>query len=92
MKRSQEGLLRMDEKDTNHDRLISKEADREAVNAISRKYRFGPLFYVIAVVVAWINTPAFMVISFLLALFFAMAGRKARSQLSEKTDQAREMA
>ncbi len=63
-----------------HGRLLSKEVDTIAVSAITRQYRFGPLFYLITFVIAWINTPAFVIVNFILALFFALPGRTSRSQ------------
>jgi len=39
-------------------RLLDKKADPEAVQAITRQYRFGPLFYLIAFGLAWVYVPA----------------------------------
>jgi uncharacterized membrane protein len=61
-----------------HNRLLSKNADPRAVMAISRQYLFGPLLYLIAFGLAWINTPACIILSFILALFFAVPGRPPR--------------
>ncbi len=60
-------------------RLLDKDADQEAVRAITNQYRFGPLFYVITLVLAFIYVPASVVLTLLLALFFALPGRRARS-------------
>ena len=60
-------------------RLLDKDADREAVQAITNQYRFGPLFYVISLILAFIYVPASVVLNLLLALFFALPGRHARS-------------
>src|SRR5207248_5778270 len=38
-----------------HNRLLSKNADTRAVAAISQQYLFGPLLYLIAFGLAWIN-------------------------------------
>ena len=62
-----------------HNRLLGKEADPRAVAAISRQYLFGPLVYLIAFTLAWINTTATIIVSFALALFFAIPGRPPRS-------------
>jgi uncharacterized membrane protein len=62
-----------------HNRLLGKDVDQRAVMAISRQYLFGPVCYLIAFGVAWINVPACIFLNFLLALFFAVPGRKPRS-------------
>jgi uncharacterized membrane protein len=61
-----------------HGRLLSKDADSHAVLAISQRYRFGPLLYLITFGVAWINTPVSVVLNLLLALLFAPPGRLPR--------------
>jgi uncharacterized membrane protein len=61
-----------------HDRLLGKNVDSRAVTAISRQYVFGPLLYLIIFGVAWINTSACIILSFILALFFALPGRPVR--------------
>jgi uncharacterized membrane protein len=61
-----------------HNRLLGKNADPRAVMAISRQYLFGPLLYLIAFGLAWINTPACIILSFILALFFAVPARPPR--------------
>jgi len=59
-------------------RLLDVKADPHAVQAITRQYRFGPLLYLIIFGVAWLSTPASIALSLLLALFFALPGRKPR--------------
>ncbi len=66
-----------------HNRLLGKNVDTHSVKAITGQYLFGPLLYLIIFGVAWINTPACIILSFILALFFALPGRSLRS-LSEK--------
>lgn len=61
-----------------HNRFLGKNVDSRAVAAISRQYMFGPLLYLIAFGLAWFNTPASLVLNFLLALFFALPGRALR--------------
>jgi len=61
-----------------HNRLLGKDVDTRAVIAISRQYLFGPLVYLAVFGVAWINTPATIILSFALALFFALPGRALR--------------
>ena len=62
-----------------HGRLLSKDADPHAVVAISQRYRFGPLLYLLTFGLAWINTPASVVVNLFLALFFAPPGRLPRT-------------
>ena len=64
-----------------HNRFLGKNVDTRAVAAISRQYMFGPLLYLVAFGLAWFNTPASLVLNFMLALFFALPGRPLR-QLS----------
>ena len=66
-----------------HNRLLGKNVDPQSVAAISQQFLFGPLLYLITFAVAWINTPGCILLSFILALFFALPGRTPRS-LPEK--------
>lgn len=61
-----------------HNRLLAKDADTRAVQAISRQYLFGPLVYLIAFALAFVSTPATIIASFALALFFAVPARTLR--------------
>ena len=67
-----------------HNRLLSKNADTRAVNAINRQYMFGPVVYLLAFFLALFSTPASLTLNFLLALFFAIPPRLPRS-LSEQS-------
>ncbi len=62
-----------------HHRLLGRNIDADGVAAISRQYMFGPVFYLIAFGLAWINTIAAAIFCFLLALFFALPGRSLPS-------------
>jgi hypothetical protein len=64
---------------TFHNRLLSKNVDTRAVIAISRQYLFGPLLYLIAFGLAFINVAASIIFLLLLALFFALPPRPPRS-------------
>jgi uncharacterized membrane protein len=56
-----------------HDnRLFSPRTDPSLVSAISRQYMFGPVFYLVAALVALVNGLVAMLICLLLAAFFAM--------------------
>ena len=59
-------------------RLLSKDADPLAVRAISRQYAFGPILYLISFGLAWVNVPASIILTFMLALFFAVPPRSLR--------------
>ncbi len=67
-----------------HNRLLSKNADERAVNAITKQYWFGPVVYLLAFILALFSTPASLALNFLLALFFAIPPRLPRS-LSEQS-------
>jgi uncharacterized membrane protein len=60
-----------------HNRLLAKDADTHAVNAISRQFMFGPISYLIVFGIAFIDPPVSVLFQFLLAMFFAMPGRYA---------------
>lgn len=66
-----------------HNRLLGKDVDTRVVAAINRQYLFGPLPYLIVFGLAWINTPASVLLSFILALFFALPTRLPHSLLQE---------
>jgi uncharacterized membrane protein len=53
-------------------RLLSKDVSPEFVRVFSRQYRFGPLFYLIALALALVNALASLIFFLLLALFFAL--------------------
>jgi uncharacterized membrane protein len=61
-----------------HNRLLGKNADTRIVRAISRQYWFGPIPYLVAFILALLNTPASLILNFLLALFFAIPPRLPR--------------
>ncbi|HCI81105.1 MAG TPA: DUF1211 domain-containing protein, partial [Ktedonobacter sp.] len=58
-----------------HHRLLGKNVDARSVEVISRQYLFGPFLYLIIFGVAWINTLACIILSFILAIFFALPGQ-----------------
>ncbi len=63
---------------THENRLLGKEADRRAIQTITWQYRFGPPLYLITFGLAWINVPASLAVNLLMAVFFALPGRKLR--------------
>lgn len=60
---------------SHNNRLLDKRADRRAVAAITKQYRFGPLLYLVALALAFIYAPASIIWNLLLAIFFALPGR-----------------
>lgn len=57
-----------------NNRLLDKQARPEAIEAITRQYRFGPIYYLIALILALFYAPASIAWNLLLALFFALPG------------------
>jgi uncharacterized membrane protein len=55
-------------------RLLDRNADRQAVERISRQYLLGPLGYGLAFGLAFVNIWASLLLNLLLALFFALPG------------------
>jgi uncharacterized membrane protein len=68
---------------SSHNRLLARNADTRAVNAISRQYWFGPGIYLIAFLLALLNAPASIILLFILALFFALPPRLPRKLSGE---------
>ncbi len=60
---------------SHNNRLLDRKADPRAVQAITRQYRFGPLFYLVALGLAFVYPPASVIWNLLLALFFALPGQ-----------------
>ncbi|MBV9227920.1 MAG: DUF1211 domain-containing protein [Chloroflexi bacterium] len=72
-----------------HNRLLGKDADMRAVAAISRQFLFGPVSYLIALVLAYFNTPTSVIFQFILAFFYALPGsiiphRHSREQSEDR--------
>jgi len=53
------------------DRLLYTHASRQAVQRIFDAYRYGPLWYVIAFILAFVSVTASLVVNLALAIFFA---------------------
>jgi uncharacterized membrane protein len=62
-----------------HNRLVGKDVDSHAIQALSRLYLLGPLVYLIAFALAWVNSLACVIVCFVLALIFAIPPRLPRS-------------
>jgi uncharacterized membrane protein len=52
--------------------LLAAHADHSAADRISRQYAFGPLFYLICFVLAWVSVPVSLGMNLVLAIFFAL--------------------
>ena len=57
-------------------RLLDSNANTHEVNAITGQYRLGPLFYIVTFVLAFFLPIASIVLELLLAIYFAIPGRK----------------
>jgi uncharacterized membrane protein len=58
-------------------RLLADDADPRVVHAISRAYRFGPLYYVVTFVIAYFSPVGGLLANAALAVYFAVFGRDA---------------
>ena len=52
--------------------LMEPDADPDSIVAITKQYRFGPLFYLALIGVAWYGAALSLVLNLLLAVFFAL--------------------
>jgi hypothetical protein len=52
--------------------LLGPDVDTTAVRQIGVQYAFGPLFYVVCFVLAWVSVPASLALNVALACFFAL--------------------
>lgn len=57
-------------------RLLGRNHERELAEQITRQYRFGPLFYLVAFLFAFISAPASIVANMLLAVYFTFTGTR----------------
>lgn len=60
-------------------RLLDRNVDQKSVEAITNQYRYGPFFYIATFILALIYVPASVVLTLLLAIFFALPGRRSSS-------------
>ena len=59
-----------------NDRLLHPHADPRAVQRISDSYRYGPLGYVAAFLLAFASVTASIALDLALAVYFALPGRR----------------
>lgn len=57
-------------------RLLARDHDRALVESITRQYRFGPLFYAVALLFAFVSAPASILVNALLAVYFSFTGAR----------------
>lgn len=60
----------------NH-RLLARDADKAAVDKLTKQYAFGPALYLVCFVLAFVSVRASLGLNVLLALFFALPPRIA---------------
>lgn len=70
-------------------RLLSKKADPALVHTITHRYRFGPLFYLLAFALAFVSVLASIGLNLALALFFAFTGTSYSIQVHDRKDAKR---
>jgi uncharacterized membrane protein len=58
-----------------HPRLLDRHVTPEMVEKITREYRFGPLFYLLAFAVSYFNALAGILITLALAVYFGVTAR-----------------
>jgi uncharacterized membrane protein len=58
-------------------RLLRADHNPDAVRHITDSYRYGPLFYVVALAVGFVSVTASLVVNVALAVFFALPSRTA---------------
>ncbi|MDQ6692893.1 MAG: TMEM175 family protein [Chloroflexota bacterium] len=68
---------------SHNNRLINTTADPREVRAITRGYMFGPMFYLIGFLVAFVSAPASIIANLLLLVFFLLPGR-VQGSLADK--------
>jgi uncharacterized membrane protein len=60
-------------------RLLADDRDPHKVRRITEQYRFGPLLYGAALALAFVSVPLCLGLNLLLAVFFALPERPART-------------
>ncbi|HEU5368039.1 MAG TPA: TMEM175 family protein [Ktedonobacterales bacterium] len=65
-------------------RLLGKKADPALVATIHKQYRFGPLFYIVAFALAFVNVWASVAVNGGLAVYFAFTGQMTRASSNKQ--------
>src|SRR5262245_5142195 len=58
-------------------RLLREDHDRDAVRHITESYRYGPLWYAIALALAFVSVTASLLLNLALAIYFALPSKTA---------------
>jgi uncharacterized membrane protein len=70
-----------------HPRLIDQHVSPATIQRITREYRFGPVFYLIAFGLAYINALAGILATLVLAIYFGLTARIAPIHSSVSSDE-----
>lgn len=57
-------------------RLLDSEIDSRSVHGVTRQYSYGPLYYLAALLVAFVNAKASVALNIAIAIFFALPARR----------------
>jgi uncharacterized membrane protein len=68
------------------DRLLDRDASREAVSAIFDAYRYGPVWYVAAFALSFASVTASLLVNLGLAVFFALPRGNAPAERTKGTE------
>jgi uncharacterized membrane protein len=71
-----------------HPQLIDRHVSQATIERISREYRFGPVFYLIAFGLAYISALAGIVATLLLAIYFGLTARIPPIHSSAASDES----
>src|SRR5579859_700245 len=71
----------------NH-RLLSKKVSSAQVERITKEYRFGPLFYLIAFALGFLSVWASVAVNAALVIYFAFTGQEKRDERRQEYEQA----
>lgn len=66
---------------SHNNHLLDRKVRPEWVEGITRQYRFGPIFYLVAFALALVSVPASLVLNLLMAVFFAFTGMEHDRQI-----------
>ncbi|HEY7419433.1 MAG TPA: TMEM175 family protein [Ktedonobacteraceae bacterium] len=72
---------------SSHGRLLSRSVSPARVRSITVQYRFGPVFYLAAFLLAFVSVPASLATDLLLAIFFCFSGINNRSRARPDIEQ-----
>jgi uncharacterized membrane protein len=67
-------------------RLFDEHTDYQLVAFISRQYAFGPLFYLVAIILALFSAVASLIFCLMLAVFFALPNSKFQTLMDSAAD------